>query len=87
MYNWLKIGSLKWKGGEVTGASKATDSMTTGIVGGNEISQQISASLSTGKLHTIAETLIKPRMKDVASCMLGPDMAKKIDTCSCQIAL
>nr|XP_056703766.1 zinc finger BED domain-containing protein 5-like [Euleptes europaea] len=33
-----------------------------------------------GKPHTIAETLIKSCVKDVVSCMLGPDMAKKIDT-------
>ncbi|XP_072397487.1 zinc finger BED domain-containing protein 5-like [Diabrotica undecimpunctata] len=31
-----------------------------------------------GKLHTMAEELIKPCVKDVVQCMLGPDMTKKI---------
>lgn len=33
----------------------------------------------SGKPHNIAETLIKPCLKDVVSCILGPDMGKKID--------
>lgn len=33
-----------------------------------------------GKPHTIAEELIKPCVKDVVTCMLGSDMAKKFDT-------
>ncbi|XP_072377098.1 zinc finger BED domain-containing protein 5-like [Diabrotica undecimpunctata] len=32
-----------------------------------------------GKPHTIAEELIKPCVKDVVQCMLGPDMIEKID--------
>ncbi|XP_072384632.1 zinc finger BED domain-containing protein 5-like [Diabrotica undecimpunctata] len=33
----------------------------------------------SGRCHTIAEELIKPCVKDVVQCMLGPDMTKKID--------
>ncbi|GFT57906.1 hypothetical protein NPIL_7551 [Nephila pilipes] len=44
MDNWVKIGSSKRKGVELTEASETTDSMTTSIIGNDEIYQQTKSS-------------------------------------------
>ncbi|XP_072392220.1 zinc finger BED domain-containing protein 5-like [Diabrotica undecimpunctata] len=36
-----------------------------------------------GKLHTIAENLIKPRIADIVSCVLGKDAAKTVAAVQC----